>query len=50
MRDAIALGLLPVAGLTLELTYQHMVAIVALLLLVLPSPSPGEAEDALPAA
>lgn len=31
--DAVALGLLPVAGLTLELTYQHLVALVALLLL-----------------
>jgi hypothetical protein len=47
MRDAIALGLLPVAGLTLELTYQHMVALVALLLLVLPSPAPGEGGDAV---
>jgi len=46
MRDAIALGLLPVAGLTLDLTYQHLVAMVALLLLVLPPLAPGEAEDA----
>ncbi len=34
--DAIALGLLPVAGLTLELTYQYLVALVALLVLVRP--------------
>ncbi len=33
--DAVALGLLPVAGLTLELTYQHLVALLALLLLIL---------------
>jgi len=46
MADAIALGLLPVAGLTLELTYQHLVAIVALLLLVLPAVVPSEADDA----
>jgi hypothetical protein len=32
--DVIALGLLPVAGLTLEMTYVHLVALVALLLLV----------------
>ena len=32
--DAVALGLLPVAGLTLELTYQHLVALLALSLLV----------------
>lgn len=34
--DAIALGLLPVAGLTLELTYQYLVALVAILVLVQP--------------
>ena len=45
MRDAIALGLLPVAELTLELTYQHMVALVALLLLVQPSLAPSDAAD-----
>jgi hypothetical protein len=33
--ELIALGLLPVAGLTLELTYQHLVALTALLLLTL---------------
>jgi len=48
--DAIALGLLPVAGLTLDLTYQHMVAMVALLLLVQPPLAPGEAADAALAA
>ncbi len=32
--DTAALGLLPVAGLTLEMTYQHLVAVVALLLLL----------------
>lgn len=32
--DAVALGLLPVAGLTLELTYQHLVALLALSLLI----------------
>lgn len=32
--EGIALGLLPVAGLTLDLTYQHLVAVVVLLLLV----------------
>jgi len=31
--DAVALGLLPVAGLTLDLTYQHLVALLALSLL-----------------
>jgi hypothetical protein len=31
--DAIALGLLPVAGLTLDLSYQHLVAVLALALL-----------------
>jgi len=50
MRDAIALGLLPVAGLTLELTYQHMVALVALLLLVQPPLTPADDADAVPAA
>lgn len=33
--ELVALGLLPVAGLTLELTYQHLVALTALLLLTL---------------
>lgn len=33
--DVIALGLLPVAGLTLELTYQYLIALTALLLLTL---------------
>jgi len=47
--DAIALGLLPVAGLTLDLTYQHLVAIVALLLLVQPPLAPDEGLDAVPA-
>ncbi|HSP55503.1 MAG TPA: hypothetical protein VLS25_07940, partial [Dehalococcoidia bacterium] len=32
--DAVALGLLPVAGLTLELTYQHLVALLVLSLLL----------------
>ncbi len=32
--DAAALGLLPVAGLALEMTYQHLIAVVALLLLL----------------
>jgi hypothetical protein len=32
--DAVALGLLPVAGLTLELTYQHLVAVLVLSLLL----------------
>ena len=32
--DAVALGLLPVAGLTLELTYQHLLAILVLSLLL----------------
>ncbi|HLA19135.1 MAG TPA: hypothetical protein VJ253_07425 [Dehalococcoidia bacterium] len=48
--DAIALGLLPVAGLTLDLTYQHLVAIVALLLLVLPPLAESGVEDAALAA
>jgi len=48
--DAIALGLLPVAGLTLDLTYQHLVALVALLLLVQPSLAPSDAQDAVLAA
>ncbi|MEE8369327.1 MAG: hypothetical protein V3S00_01005 [Dehalococcoidia bacterium] len=42
--DVIALGLLPVAGLTLEMTYVHLIALVALLLLVQPperSPDPA---------
>ncbi|MDO8611318.1 MAG: hypothetical protein Q7R32_00650, partial [Dehalococcoidia bacterium] len=47
MPDAVALGLLPVAGLTLDLTYQHLVAIVALLLLVQPSLAPSDAQDAV---
>ena len=42
--DGIALALLLVGGLTLETTYQHMVALVALLLLVLPA----GAEDSAP--
>ncbi|MDO8616039.1 MAG: hypothetical protein Q7T33_09950 [Dehalococcoidia bacterium] len=36
MGDVIALGLLPVAGLTLDTTYQVLVALVALLLLAAP--------------
>ena len=48
--DAIALGLLPVAGLTLDLTYQHLVAIVVLLLLVQPPLAPSDAQDAVLAA
>ena len=34
MKDAIALGLLPVAGLTLETSYQHLLALLALMLLL----------------
>jgi len=47
--DAIALGLLPVAGLTLDLTYQHMVALVALLLLVRAPLTESGSEDIVPA-
>ena len=45
--DAVALGLLPVAGLTLDLTYQHLVALVALLLLAraLPESAAADRED-----
>ncbi len=39
--DAAALGLLPVAGLTLELTYQHLTALLVLLLLTSANRSPG---------
>lgn len=49
MGDAIALGLLLVAGLTLELTYQHLVAVVALLLLTAGRPETESAKVAAPA-
>ncbi len=45
--NAIALGLLPVAGLTLEMTYLHLVALVALLLLVQAPEKTVEARSAI---
>jgi hypothetical protein len=45
--DAISLAILPVAGLTLELTYQYLVALLALLLLTLANGAAPSQQDGL---